>query len=338
MRRLLLAICLCLVVVHAVAAQDIKGTIQKLDLETGVLVIRPFPADKEKELSLASREVPVSNGLGQPAKLLDLRVGLRGTFKIDGEYVTAISLDGPARWGYLRKVDPATRTIWLEDPIRTHTVVLGEKTRVLVNGAERPLGQAPIGQPAQAVFSPDGTTILQLTVGRGATVQDPYRKFLRVDTTLLEVDFTRRTLSLLQKPGGEPLRIERMQVAPDVAVRLEYQSRPLGEGTLAELTGGPVQVRLIIDADTRVVEALEVEAPTYSRHRLVSVDAEARTLTIADSSQERRVLAFDPAMQVLFTSRKATPGGLADLKLGKAATMILSLDRKRVIAVVMSSR
>lgn len=330
MHRLPLVCLLGLAVGPAVA--DVKGTVKKVDLETGVLVVKPLAAGPDQELSLAGRDVAVTDVAGRPARLGDVRVGSRVALTLTGEYVTAVLLDGPAVWGVVRKVDPAMRTVEVEDPVRTTKVTLPEGAKVVVSRVEKPFAEVKVGQPARVAFGPDGKTPVLLAVGPGVSSRDPYRKFAKLDGVLLEADAAARTVTLLLKTAGEPLRTEKFVTAADVAVKLNLAEKRVRDGDLAGVKTGPVTVRLVLDPETRVVDGFDVELPAYARRKLVAVGD--GTVTIDDAKGPRE-LALDPAVAVW------TPDGtgtVKDLKPGKAVTVGLSPDRTRVVVVQLLSR
>jgi hypothetical protein len=133
-RRFLLGLLLCLAVQGLAVGQEIRGTVKQVDLEKGVLLVRRLNQDQEQELSLLNKEVPVSNALGKPAKLTDLRPGLRVAVKLTDTFIVAIKLEGPAQWGTIQKIDPDGRTVHFEEPAEAHTVTLPAEPRLLVDG------------------------------------------------------------------------------------------------------------------------------------------------------------------------------------------------------------
>jgi len=330
MGRLCLA-CMLWVAVGTAAA-DVKGTVKKVDLATGVLVVKPHAAGPDLELSLAGRDVPVTDVVGRPARLGDVRVGSRVALTQTGEYVTAVQLDGPAVWGVLRKIDPATRTVEVEDPVRTHTVRLPEGAKVVVSRVEKAFADVKVGQPARVAFAPDGKTPALLAVGSGVSSRDPYRKYAKVEGVLLEADPAARTVTLLLKTSGEPLRTETFATAADVAVKLNLAERRVRDGDLAAVKAGPLTVRLVLDPETRVVDGFEVELPAYARRKLVAVDDGKVTI---DDPKSPLSLALDPAVAVWTPDG---PGTVKDLKSGKSVTVALSPDRTRVLVVQIHSR
>src|ERR1700730_11927575 len=79
---------------------ELRGTIRKLDVKTGVLTFLPLVETKLREFSLAAKELPVTNPLGQPLKLTDLREEMRITVKLrNDEEVVAIRIEGPYYYG-----------------------------------------------------------------------------------------------------------------------------------------------------------------------------------------------------------------------------------------------
>lgn len=331
MNRLLLPVFLLLNLAEVGSAQTIKGTIKKVDLEVGTLSIRPFFQEEDRDLSLASKDIPVRDTLGQPAQLKDLHVGSRVTLKYEGEFVTELTYQGPHLWGHLRKVDLDKRLVEIEDPIRTHRIVLPATTVVRQDKAEKSLKDLKLDQPAQVLFTPDGKTPVELLTGRSVTSRDPYLRTRLVQAVLLESNPETRTLTLLNRPAGEPMRVEKMTTTPEVAIRVEFSQRRVRDVSFTEIKTGPLTVNLIVDYETKLVDGIVIEAPTYSRRKLLELDLEKHTLTI-EEGKEKRTLNLDPEA-IVFLNSKGT-AKLSDLKIGTNVICALSPDQSRVIALV----
>jgi len=325
---------LLLGVIASVPAQDLKGIVKKFDLETGVLVVKPFGADRPEELSLASRDIVVSNAIGQPAKLSDLQVGSRVVLKLTNDFVTAVKIDGPALWGTLRKIDVPKRTLHLEDPVRTHVVTVPETAKVFNSGEPISLDDLRVGQAVQVSYTPDEKTVLQVTTGKGVGTRDPHRKFVRLRILLLEVDAPGKVLSVVAHPYTEPMSFAKLTISPDLAVRLQFHFRDVCDGTLAEVRG-PLNGTAIVDDEAKRVEAVELDLPIHSRRRLVEVDPAGKSVKLEEGKKTYN-LELDPAVKVL------QPGGdegkLTDVQKGQLLSCGLSLDQKRVLVIQILSK
>lgn len=334
-RRFLLGLLLGLAIQGPAVGEEIRGTVKQVDLEKGVVFLKRLNQDREQELSLLNREVPVSNALGQPAKLTDLRPGHRLAVKTIDDFIVAVKFEGPTQWGVIQKIAPDTRLVHFEDAIEPHSVTLPAELRLLVDGRPGKFTDLKVGQPIRVLFTPDQKTVLDVTAGKGVANSDPYRHLLRRRIVLLEVDHAKRFLQTIAQPASEPLYAQSFSVASSVTIRLIHHYRLVQHARFQDLIG-PLAAVLTLDLDdNNVVVAIDVDMHAYGRRKVVSVDPDRHTITVDMTTKVRRTLPLDPEVRVLLP---AGEGKLADVKPGQVVDCALGFNREKVVVVYVWER
>jgi len=303
--------------------REVRGVIRTLDLKAGSLTLAQLFSDQQPGFSLASKELPVSDPVGKPAKLSDLREGLRVAVKVrnDAEIV-AIRVDGPNVNGIVKHVDMQTRAVTFKDFIADKTVTLPTGTPIVSQGEQVSLAECKVGGAIQILYSLDRKSILQVQVGKGTHSRDPYLRVTRLFGVLADLDHAtmQATIFLQSTDAGS---IKTYSITPDAYLREIYHHKPVGEIPLAKLAKW-VKVNYIIDRDTGRIINIDADLPVLTRRKVTKINANA--ITIEDEKKDK-VIPLAANVQVL------TPNGdgkLADVTPDRIVNCALTLDRERV--------
>jgi hypothetical protein len=303
--------------------RDVKGTIRQLDLKVGAITLRPLLADKNQAFSLAAKDVPVADWLGQPIKLGDLREDLRVTAKVrnDAEIV-ALRLDGPFQYGAIKKVDAAARTILYKDVFADKTVTITADAKIMVAGKEGAFEQLKAGDPVQILHALDKKTIQLVQIGKGTNIRDPYLRIVKHFGILAEIDHGKRNVKIFVQ-STDAGTIRTYDVAADAFLRVQYHLKPVGEVGFDQFAKW-IKVHYTVDRDTERIIHMDADLPVMIRRKVLK--AEADRIAVEDDLKERTLqLARD--VQVL------TPRGdgkLQEIVAGRIVNVALTLDRERV--------
>lgn len=313
--------------------KEFKGAIRQLDLKTGAVTLKSLYGPEVKPFSLAAKEVPVTNPLGDKLALADLREDLRVTVKIRGEdEIVALKIDGPYLYGIIKKVDAATRSVALKDVFATKHITVPAAAKILDGGKDGTLEDFKIGGPIQVLYALDRKTILQVQTGKGVHSREPYLRLSRAVGYLVEVEHPKRSVQVLAQSYDHGV-IKTYDVSPDVYVRLMYSLKPIDEIGFDRLVKW-TKAYYFVDRDTGKIVNIDAELPLMHRRKVVKLDPLARKLTVQEDTQTQ-VLALDAAVKV-WTPRG--DGKLVDVTVGRIVNCGLSLDRGRVVLLYLWDR
>jgi len=303
--------------------KEIKGAIRQLDLKTGALTLQLASSDKQMALSLAAKDLPVTNPLGEKLKLTDLRAELRVSAKIRGEdEVVALKIDGPYLYGIVKKVDVAARTVTFKKVFGDRTITVPAQAKFMLTGEEGKINDLKIGGAVQVLFSLDRKSILQVQAGKGINARDPYLRITRYYGILVDVDQPKRQVQVFVQ-STDAGAIKAYDVSPDAYLRLQYHLKPIGEVGFDQFAKW-VKIYYYVDRDTGRIVNMDADLPVMTRRKVLKV--EPGTITVEDELKEKTLpLAAD--VKVL------TPRGegkLAEVAANRIVNCGLSLDRSRV--------
>src|SRR5581483_3702584 len=266
---------------------EIQGTLKQLDVQTGVITLKPDAVTENRSYSLSGKNLPVVDADGKPVKLEALKVGARLVLKIvDDQEVHAIRVDYPTLWGVIQKVDGQAATVVVKDEVREHAVRLGPKAKVFVDGKPATVGALKAAKPIRVIFATDGQTVLEVKAGTGVSGRDPGRRWIRHGGIIIDVDHARRTLKLVHQAAYHPMAIIEHPVAPDAPIRLFHKLRLVRDGTFDQLTK-PLKVEFVLDEETGVIESVEADVPIFLRRKVVKLDATRGKLIYEESKMDK---------------------------------------------------
>lgn len=311
--------------------REFKGTIRQLDVKSGSLALKLLSSDTSLALNLASRDLPVTNAVGEKIPLEGLREEHRIAAKVRGEdEVVAIRLDGPFVHGTVREVHPASRTIHFKDPFGEKAIQVPMGVKVVTRDGESSLEKLKAGDPVQFLFSLDKKNVLQVNTGKGIAARDPYLRITRYYGILADLDREKRRVQVFVQNIDAGL-IKSYEVSPDAFLRLQYHLKPMVEVGFDQFAKW-VKVYYFVDRDTGRIVNIDADMPVMVRRKVAKIDA--RTITVEDEQKEKS-LPLDPNVKVL------TPKGdgrLSAITPGRIVNCGLSLDRQRVLVVYLWDR
>lgn len=302
---------------------DVRGLIRAIDTKAGTVTLQLPLSDKQQALSLASKEVPVTNPLGQKLTLGDLREELRIIAKVrnDAEIV-AIQVDGPYHYGVVRKVEAADRKVTIRNTVSDRTFQVPTSATVVDLDTEAPFERLKPGEAARVLFSLDKKKILQVQTGKKISARDPYLRTTRYYGVLGDVDHAKRTVHVMLQ-SADPGTVKTHEVSAEVVCRLIYSQQPIEEIPFNQVAKW-VKVYYFVDRDTNRVIAIDAETPLMIRRKVVRIDAKA--ITVEDDGKEK-------TLELAPDARVKTPRGeakLADIAVGRIVNCGLTLDRRQV--------
>jgi hypothetical protein len=324
----LLLLCAAALSSQETKLSELRGTIRELDLKTGVVTLQLLPTPTQRELSLAAKDLPVTNPLGQIGKLADLREELRITAKVrNDDEIIAIRVDGPYLYGVIRSIDQGKKSVVLKDEIADKTIVVPADAKLIVHGKDGTLNQCKVGDPIQVLYSLDHEKILQVQLGKGALSRDPFRHLVRNYGILTEVEPVKRRVEVFVQSTDVGL-LRNYPLSSQAYLRLMYHTKPVsdvGFDQFARL----VKVSYIVDRDSGKIVNMDADLPTMVRRKVLKFDLPARTITVEDETKEKTLI-LDPQAKI-WTPRG--DGKWADVTPKRIVSCGLTLDRNRVLLV-----
>lgn len=302
------------------------GLIEDLDRDNGTLTLLLAPKQERKEFSLAGRDLPVTDAIGQPLQLADLAARQRVALQLGSDSdVTAIRREDECQWGYVVEVRPEKRELVFKEGHLQRTLAVPDRAVLRIDGQEGQFTDIKTGQGIKAVFAPDRRTLLQLQVGKGIG-SSPYYSLKHQDGVLLKVDHQRRTIQVIVR--GERYTVEEYEYQPEALLRLTHSSYQLRTTDIAALQPY-CRIFFYYESDARKVVQVSAEVPVLVRRKAEAVDRSGRQLKInANGSAEQLRVATDAMIR--------TPAGLGrweDVAKGDLVSCGLSLDGREIVFV-----
>jgi hypothetical protein len=308
---------------------EIQGTIRKLDLETGVVALKPLYSKDLRTYSLIAKDLPVTNAVGQPFPLKDVKVGFRVVFKVaDDQDVVAIKVQWPALWGVLKEIDTTARTLHLQGELRDQVVKISPGAQFIVDTEPGNFADLKVGQPVKVVFAGDGETVLQVQAGKNVTSKDPYRRLTRHAALLLEVNHEQRLLKVVTLPSYSPMTLDEFRVKKDAPIKLLYHYRFVQDTSFDKLTK-LLKVVYTVDEDEKTIEAVEAELPFYLRRKVLALDL-AKGLLTYEEDRAGKTIELEKNVKVFLAMGE---GRLEQITPGQIVTIALTLDRSKAMVL-----
>ncbi|MSU76750.1 MAG: hypothetical protein EXS16_01515 [Gemmataceae bacterium] len=305
--------------------KDVKGTIRAIDLKTGSLHMQLLYADRQQPFNLGAKELPVFDAIGRPLKLADLRTELRIAAKVRGDdEIAAIHVDGPHRHGTVKKVDVPGRILIVKDPIAEKVISVPVEAKVVALGADYPFEKLKVGDLVQVTYSVDGKTVLKVQTGKGTHMRDPFLRITRYFGIITELDKSKSEASIMVQSIDAGI-IKTYPISPSAYLRMMYHTKPVKEISHEQL-GKWVKAHYFVNRDTGSIVNIDAELPVLVRRKVVSIDREAKTLTVEDELKEKKL---NLASDVRIWTPKGE-GRLAEIAAGRIVNCALTLDRGQV--------
>lgn len=329
-RLALIAILPPLVFAPGVLAQgkiEMRGTVQKFDVDTGSLVFKTLVSKRILNLGLASKEIPVQNILGEPIKLNDVRAGQRVAITVvDEAEVSAIRVEGPLLYGTLWKLDLEGGKFYVENFLRDYEFPISKKIAVFVDLQPSSWDKLLVGKAIKIVLTPDGKGVLQVRSGKDASTRDPDHLVRTVNGLLVDISPKDQSLDVININLADPIDRATVKLKPEALVKLHWHGRlikTVPQDHLRPL----VRVQYVQDLETQLVEVIDVEVPDYNKRKIVAI--EKATVTFIDHKAERK-LPIAPDAKIWLQGQ---PGDLSQVQAGVSAHLGLSLDRETVVSI-----
>jgi hypothetical protein len=304
-------------------AREIKGVIRSLDLRTGAVSLQQLSSEPLAGFNLATKDVPVSDVLGKPAKLSDLKEGLRVAVKVRNEAdIVAIRVDGPNVHGIVKRVDVANRIVTFKDFVTDKTVTIPIAAPIIALGEAVTLDACKIGSAIQFVYSLDRKTIVRVHIGKGTQSRDPFMRTTRYYGVLAEVDHAKKQATMFLQSTDAGI-VKTYDVAPEAYLRVMFHQKAVGEVPFAQFAKW-VKVYFFVDRETGRIVNIDADLPVMIRRKVAKLDAQA--ITVEDEKKDK-LIPLAPDVQVL------TPRGegrLADIAPNRIVSCGLTLDHAQV--------
>jgi hypothetical protein len=318
----------CLATDVSAAPKQAVGAVKQLDVNQGTitLVTGTGNALKDQVYSLAAKDIPVMDDLGNKLKLDGLRAGatVRLTLSVDDD-VAGILLELPRRMAQLETIDPDKRTITTNEgedaPARSYIVPKDAKVALFQQPCQ--LGGLREGLSAEMVLSLDRMSVLSLN--------GCYLKGADVHGAIIGVDVASHTLTLLL---GRTSHYSVVTYAVEKDFHFLFRGE-LRKASLADLPrckspadlpkASTVFLRLTPKRRTVLIVAA---APAQLRGTIREVDAKNALLVFECDGGRRETFAV-PNDARIEVSGDRTP--LANLSSGVPARIFLSPDGTQVI-------
>ena len=296
------------VCVHSgVAGTDqVKGTLEKLDLETGTITL-VFGSGKnaQKEtFSLSSPKIPVIAKTGKKTPLKELKPGLTVTLQLSavGD-VEAIVAKAPVRFGIFVSYNPEQQTLLVTGRNgKEQQLQVSKDTEVTINRKESDLSQLRYRHRMMMVMSLDGKEVLSLVARLSREPRDPRG-------TIIDVDANNGKLTLLESNNGKH-RIHYYPIRENFI--LVFDSEQVKGAKLNDLPvitelkhlhrGLPTWIRLSKDKQVEAIVASHSSIPA----KIESVDAKKRTASVKYANGESETFTLIEDADVRIDNRKTT--------------------------------
>lgn len=320
--------------VNAQTKTEIRGTIKKLDLENGTLAFKPLYSDKILALSLAGKEVPVTNIVGQRLPLTDLQEGQRAFITVvERTEIVAVQLEWPTYWGALQKVEFETGKLYLQNNLRDLVLPLSRDVPLVIDGKPGRWNELKDGQALKATVSVDGKKLLQVHAGKDIFPRDPHRQLRYLNGVILDVDPGPKKLQILIHNTSEPLSLEWVPVHPEAPIKINYHKRWIMNGSFEDFHK-LVSIHFVRDEETQTIELVEAEVPEKTFRKVLRF--EAGKTVVYEEQREEKSLPLSADFKVFLAGKGE--GKVSDIDLERRLNLGLSLDRSRVITIFVPER
>jgi len=342
------------------AAQEIQGTLKKLDAKVGTISInigRDSPKDRDLNL-LETVTVEID---GKPAKLDALAEGMLVFLKVNettGD-VAAIRAEGQTLHGKLKEVDADKQRIVLANERQSPSYPVTTATRITVDGREAKLADLQPGTPAALKMSADGKTLVAIMAGQGLEERGGERRPeapapgrgerrpegpVPVQGHLKSLDAKARTLILTTQRERQEVELT-FTLAPDAVV---HQGRV--QVALDELKPG-ARLALILGEDKKTVTSIhflpeerggrrpEVRGEEGRRGGLQlrgaikAIDPAGKTLTLTVNEGGIELTGVFTFTDTTAVHKGREAAQLGDLKAGVPVVLHFAEDKKTLVSV-----
>jgi RNA polymerase sigma factor (sigma-70 family) len=326
---------------------QVRGQIKDVDAAKGTITLLIPAARGERQgtsrtFSLANKDIKIVPVVGPRAKIGDLKEGMWVTAGLSPDMdVIGIRVDNPIVSGILRPVEAKNRIILSLDRGNDLELSLGDDPKLVLNGKLAAVNDFKEGTRVTAYLSVDRKMVVALHGGQeGGRDQGGRDKGGRdnggrdgrrptTDVTGVIVNIHKNSIDVLV--GTDDLKIETYELANDFVI--QAQGHEPGPGKLTDLAKA-IRVGLKLSEDKKTVTRVDVTYPVL-RGTIVAVDAGKKTITVGVPRGADKVL---PLAKDVHISIDGKAGTVADLAERMAAVVTLSLDRSRVIGIVVGSR
>ena len=328
--RLTLLLSVSLIASVSAKEKETPGTLQSLDLEVGTLSVSHEPKGQVKTYSLVKKDIPVTNSIGGPLKLTDLKRNQRLALTIANEEdVVAIRLESDLDWGVITSVDVAGKEVIANMGHTPRPFKITDRLRFSIDGktgaAADLTNVKPWSHGLKVLLTPDRTAVQEMWIDKGKYHSNPYCHRISVNGFLTSHDPVRKTLSLVTTDRYQTLQFE---YDSWTQLRLMHSFQTLGNLPISQLKS-PAKVSIGYESDTRRTAVVNLEAPTVSRRYVASIDLPARKLSL-DASDEIPAETFLIASDAKIVREGKELRPLADVKEKYVVTLGLSPDQKEV--------
>jgi hypothetical protein len=312
----------------------VTGVVKNDNGEVGTITVRRKNAADDERFNLLKKEIEVTEPSGRKVPLdavrtgqtVQLRVGVTGD-------IEAISIQPGVFLATVSDVDFKARTITIAGA-RPATMTVDAAAKILIVGRPAYLREVKPGSQMNVSPSLDGKTALALTLvsdpdGKLAAKLFPRVKISRLPGerfvgALTDIDPVKNALRLTgPKTKGVP---RSMPVAKDVVIKAIHGQVPVQELALNQVVD-QAQATVLVSVDKQVTHIV-VKSPVLEG-KVKSLDADGGRLT-ADVEGREKTFALPRDVKVMAKNRVRR---LIDLEPNVAVSLVLSLDRERLLGI-----
>lgn len=315
----------------------IRVILKSLDLAKGVMkVVGAGDGNRtEQTYNLAGKDVKVTTTTETPLKLSDLREGLMLFLQLNNQDdVTGIQVELPRLFTFLTQVDAEKKQVTLRIEREQKTFAVAPNAKLLIQGREAKLEDFRVGAKVQLQLSLDRGTVLAMSLttkgprdGEGAKGEregeGPGRPHVVGFVFGVQPGADGAKLEVLAGEEGD-LEPRTLLVPKDLKIHFKAE-RLSQEVPLTELKKG-VRLGIWLDKDKKTVTRLEALAPVLRNAVIKGIDAGGKKITIGE-----KTYTLAPEAQIVLGRKQVE---LAAVKEGDRATVVLSLDRAQIIALM----
>src|SRR5204863_999117 len=127
------------------------------DVNVGTVSVTLPPGNQPKIFSLLKKDLPVTDPLGQPLKLMDLKRHDRLAMMIPNEEdtIAGIRVESDLDWGVVRSIDVERREIIVQFAYVPRPLKVGPEVRLWQGGQPAMLKDLKVQQPIKVLLNPD---------------------------------------------------------------------------------------------------------------------------------------------------------------------------------------
>ncbi len=327
---------------------DFFGLIKAVDLKVGTLTVQSL-RDGDREdvtFSLGAKNLKVESTFGQALKLTDLTPGLRVHLQLKEMDVMSVQVENPQVPAFLTKIDAEKRIVYGRAERMNAQYEVAADAKLTINGRAVKLAEVPLEERVFLTLTFDRKTVLAMNAkkvaGERPGVEKPREELPQdrrverpvdrpgfVQGTIVDIDAAKNTVNVLVGRPEEQ-SIETVALAKGAKVHVQFAERSVAEISLAQLTK-PLQAMIQLSDDKKSASSLIVLAPTL-RGGVKSIDVAAKKITLVSEGRQEKTLDIDADAVIRVQARDAAK--LADVTAGMNVIIGLSLDRQRVIGIV----